>query len=68
VFVLKEHVEGNTWLVFDANSGGRATRVHHRSIAGYTIVNPRGGSFFSAMASSDVGSQGRARRYSRSRR
>ena len=51
VFVLKQQVEGNTWLVFDANSGGRATRMHHRSIAGYTIVNPGGASFGSAMAS-----------------
>ena len=50
VFVLKEQVDGNTWLVFDANSGGRATRMHNRSIAGYTIVNPRGGSPSSAMA------------------
>jgi hypothetical protein len=45
VFVLKEHVEGNTWLVFDANSGGRSTRLHHRSIAGHVVVNPRGASF-----------------------
>ena len=42
VFVLESHVGGETWLVYDANSGGRKTRVHHRSIAGYTIVNPRG--------------------------
>lgn len=42
VFVLRQHVRGDVWLVYDANSGGRKTRVHHRSIAGYTIVNPRG--------------------------
>jgi hypothetical protein len=41
VFVLLEHVGGNVWMVYDANSGGHATRVHARSIAGYTIVNPR---------------------------
>lgn len=42
VFVLRSHVSGNTWLVFDANSGGRQTRVHARSLAGYRIVNPHG--------------------------
>jgi hypothetical protein len=41
VFVLKRHIAGNTWLVFDANSGGGRTRLHHRSIAGFSIVNPR---------------------------
>lgn len=40
VFVLRSHVQGSTWLVYDANSGGRKTRVHHRSIAGWTIVDP----------------------------
>lgn len=43
VFVLKEHIKGDTWLVFDANSGGRRTRLHHRSIRGYAIVDPMGG-------------------------
>lgn len=42
VFVLKRHIAGNTWLVHDSNSGGRRTRLHPRSIAGYVIVNPRG--------------------------
>ena len=41
VFVLEQHVVGNTWLAYDANSGGHATRIHQRSIAGYAIVNPR---------------------------
>lgn len=41
VFVLRSHISGSTWLVFDANSGGRRTRVHSRSISGLTIVNPR---------------------------
>lgn len=40
VFVLRSHIGGNIWLVFDANSGGHHTRVHHRSISGLTIVNP----------------------------
>lgn len=42
VFVLKRHITGTMWLVFDANSGGHRTRIHPRSIAGYVIVNPRG--------------------------
>lgn len=42
VFVLKRHIAGNTWLAFDANSGGRLTRIHPRSIAGFAIVNPHG--------------------------
>jgi hypothetical protein len=41
VFVLEQHLEGSTWIAYDANSGGHATRIHARSIAGYTIVNPR---------------------------
>lgn len=43
VFVLEEHREGSNWLTYDANSGGHLTRVHVRSIAGYTIVNPYSG-------------------------
>lgn len=42
VFVLEQHLGGNTWLAYDANSGRRLTRIHARSIAGYVIVNPRG--------------------------
>jgi hypothetical protein len=40
VFVLEQHVEGDTWMAYDANSGGHATRIHSRSLRGYTIVNP----------------------------
>ena len=43
VFVLEQHISGSTWLVWDANSGGGRTRLHPRSIAGLTIVQPRGG-------------------------
>ena len=43
VFVLKQHIQGNTWWVYDANSGGGKARMHQRSIAGFTIVNPRAG-------------------------
>lgn len=42
VFVLEQHISGNTWLAYDANSGRRQTRIHARSIAGYVIVNPHG--------------------------
>jgi hypothetical protein len=42
VFVLEQHVEGDTWMAYDANSGGHATRIHARSLRGYAVVNPRG--------------------------
>lgn len=42
VFVLESHIYGSIWMVYDANSGGHMTRIHPRSIAFYTIVNPRG--------------------------
>ena len=41
VFVLEQQVEGDVWMAYDANSGGRATRIHARSLRGYTVVNPR---------------------------
>lgn len=44
VFVLEADLGGGIWQVFDANSGHHLTRIHARSLAGYTIVNPRGGS------------------------
>jgi hypothetical protein len=40
VFVLEKHIGGDTWMAYDANSGGRATRIHARSLRGYTVVNP----------------------------
>jgi hypothetical protein len=42
VFVLKRHIRGKIWVVHDSNSGRGKTRVHPRSIAGWTIVDPRG--------------------------
>lgn len=42
VMVLVEHKGGANWLVHDGNSGGHRTRLHVRSIAGYSIVNPNG--------------------------
>ena len=41
VFVLEQHLGGNMWLVYDANSGRGRTQRHARSIAGYAVVNPR---------------------------
>lgn len=41
VFVLEANLGGGIWRVYDANSGGHATRIHARSLAGYTIVSPR---------------------------
>jgi hypothetical protein len=43
VFVLEANLGGGLWQVFDANSGRGLTRIHARSLAGYTIVNPRAG-------------------------
>ena len=41
VFVLKNHIKGDLWMVADYNSGGRKSRLHVRSIRGYTVVQPR---------------------------
>jgi hypothetical protein len=41
VFVLEQQLQGDVWMAYDANSGGRATRLHARSLRGYTVVNPR---------------------------
>lgn len=43
VFVLKRHLHGKVWLVHDSNSGRGKTRIHPRSVAGFTIVDPRAG-------------------------
>ena len=32
-----------TFRVYDANSGGRRTRLHVRSLTGFAVVNPHGG-------------------------
>lgn len=40
VWVLESHVSGDTWVGYDANSGGHQTRIHARRLAGYVIVNP----------------------------
>ncbi|MBR0686881.1 hypothetical protein JQ612_02115 [Bradyrhizobium manausense] len=41
VFVLEQPLGGDMWMAYDANSGGHATRMHARSLRGYTVVNPR---------------------------
>lgn len=41
VFVLEQHIAGDVWMAYDGNSGGRATRIHARSLRGYAVVNPR---------------------------
>jgi hypothetical protein len=40
VMVLLEHVAGDKWKVWDANSGGGLTRIHVRSIRGFAAVDP----------------------------
>jgi hypothetical protein len=42
VMVLEADLGGGMWRVYDANSGHHMTRIHARSLAGYTIVNPHG--------------------------
>jgi hypothetical protein len=43
VFVLEQPLSGDMWMAYDANSGGSATRIHARSLRGYTVVNPHAG-------------------------
>jgi hypothetical protein len=43
VVILRRHIRGSTWLVYDANSGRHRTRIHPRSLTGWAIVDPRGG-------------------------
>lgn len=40
--ILAVDASGNA-TVYDPNSGGHQTRIHTRSLAGYTVVNPHGG-------------------------
>ena len=47
VFVIRQVVGQNTVLAYDANSGGRKTRLHVRSLSGFTVVNPHGGKYTS---------------------
>lgn len=48
VFAI-ERVLGNGMVVaYDPNSGGHATRIHVRSLRGYTVVNPHGARYAGA--------------------
>lgn len=49
VFVIREVIGPGLVLAYDANSGGRQTRIHPRSLAGYSVRNPRGSSYASAL-------------------
>jgi hypothetical protein len=40
VFVLERHLIGSVWLAWDANTSNHLTKIHPRSIAGFTIVDP----------------------------
>jgi len=42
VFVIKQVLGDGRVLAYDANSGGRKTRLHARSLAGFVVVNPHG--------------------------
>ena len=43
VFVIKQVLGNGQVLAYDANSGGRKTRLHVRNLAGFVVVNPHGG-------------------------
>lgn len=42
VFAIEQVLGNGKVLAYDPNSGGRKTRIHVRSLAGYTVVNPHG--------------------------
>lgn len=42
VFYIKAYLGGNVALAYDPNSGGGKTRIHERSLKGYTVVDPTG--------------------------
>ena len=46
VFVIREVLDNGRVLAYDANSGGRKTRLHVRSLAGFVVVNPSGAGAF----------------------
>lgn len=48
VFVIREVRGPGLVLAYDANSGGRKTRIHVRSLRGFVVVNPRGSRYASA--------------------
>ena len=42
VFIIKAVLGNGLVMAYDANSGGRRTRLHVRSLAGFTVVDPSG--------------------------
>lgn len=42
VFYIVSVIDSSTVLAYDPNSGGGRTRVHERSLRGYTVVDPHG--------------------------
>ncbi len=42
VFYIVNVIDSSTVLAYDPNSGGGRTRIHERSLHGYTVVNPHG--------------------------
>lgn len=40
VFIIEAVLGNGLVLAYDANSGGRQTRLHVRSLAGFTVVDP----------------------------
>ena len=51
VFVIREVVDAvrHIVLAYDPNSGGHKTRLHLRSLAGYSVRDPHGSKYASAM-------------------
>lgn len=45
VFAILRPLGDGTVLAYDPNSGGHKTRIHRRSLAGYTVVNPHGSKY-----------------------
>ena len=42
VFYINSVIDRYTVMAYDPNSGGGKTRIHQRSLRGYTVVNPHG--------------------------
>lgn len=42
VFYIVSVIDSSTVMAYDPNSGGGLTRIHERSLRGYTVVNPHG--------------------------
>ena len=49
VFVIREVRGPGLVLAYDANSGGRKTRIHLRSLSGYSVRNPHGHARYAAV-------------------